>query len=403
MQSSYHKQIIMITVGILIGVFVFFLGFSLGKNKSFADSPVTTQTIIGNTAIELGQFWNVWNLLNEKYPFKEKIPSDTDRVYGTISGMVASIGDPYTMFFPPKQAKLFAEDVKGEFSGVGMEVGNKDGVLTVISPLKGSPAERAGIQPGDIIAKINNITTEGMSTDEAINLIRGKAGTTVELSIFRKGDTDLRVITVTRDTIAMPIIDTKIDGDVFIINLYSFSETSSKLFADAFVSFKKSGLKKMIIDLRNNPGGYLDAAVDIGSYFVPQGKILVRENSGDQLSEIINRSHGTDESLPAGFQMMILVNGGSASASEILAGALSEHGVADLVGTRTFGKGSVQELVPLSDGSSVKITVAKWFTPNGISISDKGITPKYIVTEKSTDKNPDPVLHRAFELLKQKK
>ena len=392
-------------MGVIIGILVFFLGFSLGKSNAIAqgNDGVGSNIVTNNNSIKLDQFWSVWNLLNQKYPFKEKIPTDTDRVYGAISGMVASLGDPYTMFFSPKEAKLFADNVKGEFSGVGMEVENKDGILTVVSPLKGSPAEQAGVHPGDTIVKINGTTTEGMSTEEAINLIRGKAGTTVELTIFRKGDTDFKTISITRDTIAMPIIDIKIDGDVFIINLYSFSETSTKLFADAFGQFKKSGLKKMIIDLRNNPGGYLDAAVDIGSYFVPQGKILVRENSGDQTPEIVNRSHGTDEILPVGFQMMILVNNGSASASEILAGALSEHGVADLVGTQTFGKGSVQELIPLTDGSSVKITVAKWFTPNGVSISDKGITPKYIVTEKSTEKNSDPVLHKALELLHNKK
>lgn len=405
MQSIYHKRIIAITIGVIIGILVFFLGFSLGKSNAIAqgNDGVDSNIVTNNNSIKLDQFWSVWNLLNEKYPFKEKIPADTDRMYGAISGMVSSFGDPYTMFFSPKEAKLFADNVKGEFSGVGMEVENKDGILTVVSPLKGSPAEQAGVHPGDTIVKINGVTTEGMSTEEAVNLIRGKVGTTVELTIFRKGDTEFKIIGITRDTIAMPIIDTKIDADVFIVNLYSFSETSTKLFADAFGQFKKSGLKKIIIDLRNNPGGYLDAAVDIGSYFVPQGKILVRENSGDQTPEIVHRSHGTDEMLPTGFQMMILVNNGSASASEILAGALSEHGVADLVGTQTFGKGSVQELVPLSDGSSVKITVAKWFTPNGISISDKGITPKYVVTEKPTEKNPDPVLHKALELLHNKK
>lgn len=401
MKSVYHKRIITITFVIILSAVCFFGGFSIGKsNLSVAQTNNNSITAYGT---ESDQFLNVWNLLNEKYPFKEKIPSDTDRMYGAITGMVASFGDPYTMFFPPKEAKLFAEDVKGEFGGVGMEVGSKDGVLTVISPLKDSPAEHAGIKPGDRIVEINKTTTEGMTTEQAINLIRGKAGTTVELTVFRKDETDFKTITITRDIISIPVINTQTDNDIFIISLYSFSETSSKLFADAMNLFKKSGLKKMIIDLRNNPGGYLDAAVDIGSYFIPQGKILVRENSGDQSSEIVNRSHGTDIQLPVGFQMIVLVNNGSASASEILAGALSEHGVADLVGTQTFGKGSVQELISLDDGSSLKVTVAKWFTPNGVSISDKGIVPKYIINERSSEKNTDPVLSKALELLRNKK
>jgi carboxyl-terminal processing protease len=199
------------------------------------------------------------------------------------------------------------------------------------------------------------------------------------------------------------VIDTKVQGDVFTINLYSFSESSPKLFREALQKFSDSKMKKLIIDLRNNPGGYLDAAVDIGSYFIPQGKIIVREDQGNNNPELVYRSHGGDITLPSGLKTMILVNNGSASASEILAGAMSEHGVADLVGTQTFGKGSVQELIPLSDGSSVKITVAKWFTPNGVSISEKGIKPKYVITEKATEKNTDPTNVKALQLLNYKK
>jgi carboxyl-terminal processing protease len=342
-------------------------------------------------------------LLNEKYPFKDKIPADNERIYGAISGMVSSFKDPYTMFFPPKEAKMFAEEVKGEFSGVGMEIGMKDSLLTVVSPLKGSPAEKAGVLAGDVIVKINGTSTENVSADEAISTIRGTAGTTVNLTIARKGKAELTDIVITRATIPLTVIDTKVQGDVFTINLYSFSESSPKLFREALQKFSDSKMKKLIIDLRNNPGGYLDAAVDIGSYFIPQGKIIVREDQGNNNPELVYRSHGGDITLPSGLKTMILVNNGSASASEILAGAMSEHGVADLVGTQTFGKGSVQELIPLSDGSSVKITVAKWFTPNGVSISEKGIKPKYVITEKATEKNTDPTNVKALQLLNYKK
>lgn len=398
MYSPQHKKIIQNTLIVIGIIFAFFLGYIFG-NKNTTTNAADQQNQLITTRGDFTQFWNIWSLLDEKYPFKEKIPADTDRMYGAIAGMVASFKDPYTMFFPPKEAKLFAEDVKGEFSGVGMEVGMKDGILTVISPLKGSPAERSGVLAGDYIVKVDGKTTEGMSPEEAITLIRGKAGTSVILTIARKGDSNFQDITIVRETIAMPIIETKIDGDIFIINFYSFSETSPKLFADAFQKFKESGLKKMIIDLRNNPGGYMDAAVDIGSYFIPQGKIIIRESFGEAQPETIYRSNGTDEMLPRNFKLIVLVNGGSASASEILAGALSEHGVAKTVGTQTFGKGSVQELIPLTDGSSVKITVAKWFTPNGISISEKGITPDYMVMPGDTKSDTDTVLDEAKKLL----
>lgn len=398
MKSSHHKRIIFIIVGILILATGFSAGFLFGKSKNIAQGNTSVNSF--EQVVGLGQFWSVWNLLNEKYPFKEKIPTDTDRIYGAIAGMVSSIGDPYTVFFSPKEAKTFAEDVKGEFGGIGIEVANRDGLLTVVSPLKDTPAEKSGILAGDVIVKINGNTTEGMTTDHVVNIIRGKIGTTVNLDIYRKGEIDFKTFTITRENIVAPVIDTKIEGDVFVISLHSFSESSTRLFKESFQEFKSSGLKKMIIDVRNNPGGYLDSAVDIGSYFVPQGKILVRENNGDIIPEKLIRSHGSDTVLPNGFKMVILTNNGSASASEILAGALSEHGIADIVGTKTFGKGSIQELVSLPDGSSLKVTVAKWFTPNGVSISEKGITPKFIVEEKATEENKDPIFNKAFELLK---
>ncbi len=394
--NHYLRQLAIIIIMALLFVGGIFIGkYTSGNQPAQADD---FSTILENK--DFTQFWNVWKLLNDKYPFKEKIPSDTERVQGAIAGMVASFKDPYTMFFPPEQAKLFAEEVKGEFGGVGMEVGVKDGLITVIAPLKGSPAEKAGIKAGDILVKIDTASTETMTTDQAVSLIRGKIDTDVVLTLARKDTPDFIKVTITREIINVPIIDTKKQGDVFIINFYSFSETSPKLFKSAIDEFIASGSKKLIIDLRNNPGGYLDAAVDIGSYFIPQGKIIVRENTGDSGQEIVYRSAGTDVVLPSNLQMMLLVNNGSASASEILAGALSEHSIAKLVGTQTFGKGSVQELVPLPDGSSVKITVAKWFTPNNVSISEKGITPDTIVTEKPTEKTPDPVLEKTLQLFK---
>ena len=403
MTTEERKKILSKILSAFLVIMIFLGGIFIGRQSNAGTQMTSGDLLSVSENKDLNQFWKVWKLLNDKYPFKDKIPSDDDRLYGAIGGMVDSFNDPYTMFFPPKEAKLFADEVKGEFSGVGMEVTQKDGLLTVISPLKGSPAEKAGILPGDILVKINGTTTENMNVDEAISQIRGKEGTTVKVTVARKDKNELIDITITRATIAVPIVDTKTTGDVFIISLYSFSENSSKLFTEALQKFTDSGLKKLVIDLRNNPGGYLDSAVDIGSYFIPQGKIIVRENQGNDSPELVYRSHGTDMSLPSGLKTIVLMNSGSASASEILAGALSEHGAADIVGSQSFGKGSVQELIPLSDGSSVKITVAKWLTPNGVSISEKGITPKYVVNEKPTEKITDPVMQKALTLLNYKK
>jgi carboxyl-terminal processing protease len=399
MENNHHKHTFQRLVTGIIIILFFVGGIFIGRQHATGNQlDQIDEFLTTSENKDFTQFWSVWKLLNDKYPFKEKIPSDALRVQGAIAGMVASFKDPYTMFFPPEQAKLFAEEVKGEFGGVGMEVGVKDGLITIIAPLKGSPAEKAGIKSGDILVKIDTESTENMSADHAVSLIRGTVGTSVELTLARKDAPEFIKTTITREIINIPIIDTKKEGEVFIINFYSFSETSPKLFNSALDEFVASGSKKLIIDLRNNPGGYLDAAVDIASYFVPQGKIIVRENTGDVAPEKLYRSAGSDIILPSNLQMILLVNNGSASASEILAGALSEHGVAKLVGTKTFGKGSVQELVPLPDGSSVKITVAKWFTPNNVSISEKGISPDHIVTDESSEKNPDPVLEKALQL-----
>lgn len=401
--ENYHKKNIQRFVTGIIIVLVFVGGIFLGRYSQANSTDVQpSATDVASLAQnkDFTQFWNVWKLLDDKYPFKDKVPTSEERIQGAIAGMVASFKDPYTTFFPPQQAKLFADEVKGEFGGVGMEVGVKDGIITVIAPLKNSPADKAGIKAGDFITKIDDKSTESLPIDEVISMIRGKVGTNVKITVVRKDTPGFLTFNIVRDVINIPIIDTRKEGDVFVINFYSFSENSAKLFNDAMNSFVASGSKKLIIDLRNNPGGFLDAAIDIGSDFIPQGKTIVRENSGNGQPETVYRSSGTELKLPNNLKIKVLVNNGSASASEILAGALSEHGVADIIGTQTFGKGSVQELIPLPDGSSVKITVAKWFTPNGVSISEKGITPKYIVTEKPTDKNKDPVLKKALQLLK---
>jgi carboxyl-terminal processing protease len=376
---------------------IFTAGFFIG-GKSSPEAVAARQSAANST--DLKQFWNVWGLLQEKYPFADRAPESKEKVWGAIAGLVDSYGDPYTTFFPPVQAKQFEEDVSGSFGGVGMEVGMRDGLVIVIAPLKDSPSEKAGIKSGDIITKIDDTSIMDLPLDEVIGMIRGPKGTSVNVTIVREGEGKERVISIVRDIIAIPTIATKlIDKDTFVIALYSFSEQSPALMEKAIAEFTATKRKNLILDLRGNPGGYLDAAVEIASAFVPEGKVLVREDFGAKRQEVLYRSRGYN-TVPANTKIVILIDNGSASASEILAGAMQEHGAAKLVGEKSFGKGSVQELISLSDGSSVKITIAEWLTPNGVSISKAGLKPDVIMADNEETKTVDETITAALKVLR---
>ncbi len=351
--------------------------------------------------VDFEPFWRAWRLVEEKHVGEEKI----DRkkfVWGAIRGMVASLGDPYTVFFPPQEKADFNNEIKGEFSGIGAEIAIRKGILTVIAPLKGSPAEAAGLKTGDKILKINDLFTNDITLEEAIRNIRGERGTKVILVVQHKNEDKTQKIEVRRDTIQVPIVDTmqKPNG-VFVIQLHSFSESSSSDFAKAVRKFLQSGSTKLVVDLRNNPGGFFSSAVDIASWWLPEGEMVAQEAYKDAKPDLF-RSFGRKalESVPT----VILVNSGSASASEILAGALQEHKKAILIGEKTFGKGSVQELEEVTPDTALKITIARWLTPRGKSISKEGLVPDIEV--KSSDNNsdtkdgPDPQLERALEYFK---
>jgi carboxyl-terminal processing protease len=319
----------------------------------------------------------VQSALNDKFIFwkaSSTLPTDKDLEYGMIKGYVESYKDPYTVFFPPQEAKSFAEDVQGSFGGVGMTVGMKEGSIIVIAPLKDSPAMKAGILAGDIITAVDGKSVIGLSSDEAVNLIRGEIGTKAKITVIHPNSATPTDITITRSEIKIPTLDTETKDGVFVIHLYNFSAESPELFRTALNTFIGTNLKYMVIDLRGNPGGYLEAAVDMASFFLREGQIVVSERQGKNEEVINHRSLGLT-GVPSNTKVVVLVDGGSASAAEILAGALKDQGVAKIVGEKTFGKGSVQELVNFSDGSSLKVTVAKWFTPNGVNISESGIKP----------------------------
>lgn len=400
------KQILYIIVSIILISVIFGLGIYLGYSHRPEIEKVTT---VANknpnfeTEADFAPFWKAWNVLKDKSIYSEKV-TDQDRVWGAITGLAGATGDPYTTFFNPEDNKMFKDEIKGSFSGIGAEIGMKDKILTIISPLKGSPAFKAGIKNGDKILKIDKVSTADMSIDEAINIIRGEKGTPVVLNIFRAGENETRDITIVRDTIEIPTIETEARPDgIFIIKFYSFSENGDTLFANALQEFGTSGSHKLIIDLRGNPGGYLDVAVNIASWFVDEGKVIVSEDFGTNRKPVIYRSHGP-KLFSDKLELVVLVDDGSASASEILAGALKEHGIATVVGERTFGKGSVQELVDITPETSLKVTVAKWLTPKGTSISQAGLEPniKVPITLKDFEAKRDPQMNKAVEILKAK-
>ena len=406
MKNKILKKVIYAVVSIIFVGGIMGIGVYLGYSHRPEIDKITS-ILNKNPQVETGadfnSFWKAWNILNEKSIYAKKV-TDQDRVWGAISGLASSMGDPYTVFFPPKENKSFNEEIKGSFGGIGAEIGMKDGILTIIAPLKDTPAWNVGLKAGDKLVKIDTKSTNDMTVDEVIGMIRGPKGTTVDLTILRLGENTTRDFKVTRGDIEIPTIDAQLRPDgIFVISLYSFSENSDNLFKDALLKFVNSKSDKLIIDLRGNPGGYLGSAVNIGSWFIDEGKTILSEDFGDSRKPVIYRSHGP-RLFNDKLSLVVLVDGGSASASEILAGALKDNGIATLVGEKTFGKGSVQELVKITDDTSLKVTVANWLTPKGISISKQGIEPdvKVGITEKDFEAKKDPQMDKAVEILKAK-
>ncbi|MBI4137914.1 MAG: S41 family peptidase [Candidatus Sungbacteria bacterium] len=402
--KQYQKPVIILFALALIGA-----SFFAGVYYGFENRPGVEKVIqVLNQKppqqfeeVDFNLFWDVWSRLEDKFVDKAKINREK-LVYGAISGLVKSLGDPYTEFLPPPETKQFKEDVRGSFEGIGAEIGIRKGILTVIAPLKGSPAERAGIRAGDKIIKIDDTPSADLALDEAVRLIRGPKGTQVRLTIIHEKSDKSEEVKINRDTIRVQIIETaqKPDG-VFVITLRSFTESAAFEFRKAVQEFFESGSKKLVFDLRNNPGGFLVTSVDVASWFIPPGEVVARERFADG-SEEIYRSSGYRflEQVPT----VVLVNGGSASASEIVAGALRDIKGIQLVGTKTFGKGSVQEVVNLPKDSSLKVTIAKWLTPKGQEINSTGLEPDVAVElpeePKKGEEDRDFILEKGIEVLK---
>jgi len=349
--------------------------------------------------VDFNLYWEVWDALKAKYVDKDKI-NEKKMFYGSLRGLAESFGDPYTVFFDPKDSQTFSSDLSGTFDGIGAEVGMRNNAITVIAPLAGMPAEKAGIKAGDLIIAINGSSTLNMTIDQAVENIRGPKGTKVTLTIFRQGFKETKNISITRDVIYVKSVKTELrPNKIFIITISSFNDDTIKLFAQAAQEAIRNNPKGLIIDLRNDPGGFLDSAVSVASEWVQSGKVIVSAKSTVAGESKQYNSSGIQHL--KNFPTVVLVNGGSASASEILAGALKDYGLAKLVGEKTFGKGSVQSLEELSDGSLIKITVAKWFTPNGYSINEQGIIPDVIATttEALFNAGKDPQMDTAVQIL----
>lgn len=405
------NKVLLVTLAIVGIVGAFGVGIGIGKhleqkrmlveNRMGAQDSAAIAGQAGN--VDMQPFWKAFDVLNERFvatTASSSTPSEKEKVFSAIEGLASSYGDPYTTFFPPKEAQQFEDEVRGDFGGIGAEIGLRENILTVIAPLKGTPAEHAGLKSGDVILKIDSKFTAGVSVEEAVSLIRGPRGTKVVLTIKQNGDS--KEVAILRDTINIPTIDTKLrDDGVFVISLYNFSANSTILFRGALREFVSSGSDKLILDLRNNPGGYLNAAIDMASWFLPAGKVIVVEDGGIKAHQKVNRSQGYNI-FTEKLKMVVIINGGSASASEILAGALHEHKIAKLVGEKSFGKGSVQELVEITPETSLKVTIARWLTPNGYSISENGLMPdiKVELTKEDIKNKYDRQMEKAAEILK---
>ena len=393
---------------LLLLLLFYFAGFWVGQESQIGTPPIglngATSTEAEIRGVDFSVFWEAWRDLTNDFFDKNRIDYQK-MVYGAIKGMVESLDDPYTVFFTPKEAKEFDEELSGKYEGVGMEVAIKDKILTVVSPLEGTPAKKAGLMPGDKILKIEDKSTENMPLEKAVMLIRGKRGTKVRLSIIRESWQKPKEVILQRDIINIPTIKLTIKKDkkgerVAILKMYEFNRILLPEFRKIAPQLRSLQSKKIILDLRNNPGGFLDVVQGIAGWFLKRNDVVAWQDFGNGKKRKIYKSEGP--SVFANYKIIALINGGSASAAEILAGALRDNNKVKLIGEKSFGKGSVQEQIYLSNNSSLKITIAKWLTPNGYSIDKVGLKPNIEIkekTEKNKENNNDLQLEKALEII----
>jgi carboxyl-terminal processing protease len=385
-----------LNIALLVGIF--WLGMNVGNGTFNLASNSSTAANQGLPAdLDYSEVERVYDILRENYDGKLTVE---ELINGMKSGLIGSAGDPYTEYFNAEDAQAFNEQLSGTFSGIGAELGKDDNDnLIIVAPINGFPAQKAGLRPQDSIISIDGDSTAGMSIIEAVSKIRGKEGTDVTLGVVRGGDRKLE-ITITRENITIPSVEHEIkEGNIGYIQMNQFWTDTAALTRQAAHDFKRQNVQKVILDLRGNPGGSLEAAVDVASVWLPSGKTVLEERRDGKIIRVY-KSSGT-ASLQ-GVETVVLIDEGSASASEIVAGALKDNGVATLVGQQSYGKGSVQQIIGLRDGGELKVTIARWHRPNGENIDKKGIKPdqKVAYTEDDAKANKDPQLEAAIKRLK---
>ncbi len=389
--------IIFFSFGLLIGAQQVPPNAARKAQENRTEQCVAIPAFVDNKSVDFKLFWNVWESLENRF-YKQPL-SQEKLFYGAVKGMTAATGDPYTVFFDPTSAAEFNRELEGKFEGIGAEIAIKHDRLTVVSPLAESPAERAGLRPGDVILAIDKVDTATLSLEDAVSRIRGPKGTTVVLTILTKGVSETKDAQVKREEIIVKTVQWEIvAGNVAYVRIFSFNEDTIDDFKTTVSAVIKKNSSGIILDLRSNPGGYLDSAVKMASYWIPEG-VIVEERFSDGAKDsykAVGQARLEDQ------KTVVLVNEGSASASEIVAGALQDYGKATIVGEQTFGKGSVQDYSSLEGGSALKITIAEWLTPKGNSINEIGIKPDIVVPMSVEDVNNDmdPQLERAIELLR---
>ena len=387
---------------VILVALIFGAGFLIGQSTQppAEGSKFNIDNILNGTEedIDFSTIEEVWDIINEKYVAKDKLNRQA-LIIGAIRGMVSELDDPYSVFFNREETEQFLTSVSGQFEGVGIEISIKDGQLTVVSPLKNTPAHRAGVKAGDKIIAIDGESTEDITLEEAVSKIRGPKGTDVVLTVSRESAEEEIDITIVRDQIKVPSVEWElVEGNVAYIELTHFSEITGRDFSDTAQEILESPADRIVLDVRNNPGGFLDVAINITGWFLEEDKLVVTEELADNSS----RKHVSSGPGSLGdFPVVVLQNEGSASAAEILAGALRDQLGAEVVGEQSFGKGSVQSFEELSGNTALKLTVARWITPSGQYINDKGITPTVKVElPEDLEEGEDPQKERAIEIVR---
>ena len=408
-RTAFFRWVLVALLGVTFAAAIFAAGFVTGSqfdslnlfgSAGFtAPLPASEPLVQGEEDtedVDMSVFWEVWATLEDRFYYE--VPSEEERVQGAIQGLIQSLDDPYTAYIPPDLAAVLREDTTGEFEGIGAFVEEApEGGVQIIRVFEEGPAEEAGMEAGDIVVAVDGQDVTGMILNEALLLIRGEAGTTVRLTVFRMEEDEMLEFSVTRERLLVPTVESEmLEDNVGYVALFQFNAIATRELRAAVEDLMNQGAESIILDIRNNPGGFLDEAVSVADLFLPRGIVLIERNVDGREQTFRTRSGDIAEDV----RLVVLVNENSASASEIVAAAVQDNGRGTLIGETTFGKGSVQLLYNLSDGSQLRVTYANWYTPDDVSISENGVEPDIVVEADEADTSADDVqLERALEFL----